>query len=51
MIQETGQLDSHETPRGNHVVRVDLLPISLLTASYDKTNGSADAKAAREPCK
>jgi hypothetical protein len=29
--QETGQLDPYETPRGNRVVRVTLLPISLLT--------------------
>jgi hypothetical protein len=30
-VQQTGQLDPCETPRGNHVVRVTLLPISMLT--------------------
>ena len=30
-IQQTGQLEPRETLRGNHVDRVTLLPISLLT--------------------
>jgi hypothetical protein len=39
-IQQAGQLDLCETPRGNHVGRVTLLPISLLTPTISKIRES-----------